>query len=247
MRWSARRSMCRSPRAAAVPLVVLGLLTLAVPCAAEMAAPTATWSTTFASRYLFQGMSCAGDRGVVQPEMALSWTGLDAGIWANHDLQSNTINEYDVSLGITRSLGTRTTLGLTYMACSYPHAEAAATQELALDAGLSVFLEPALSVHYDFDEGKGVYSTLSLARGFGLSGHDVSLGMRLHHQAGYFAMTGIPAVEVGLSTIFAVAGLELAPEVARVEAFENGEFVGDSAVPDTWWCALTISPASDEE
>jgi hypothetical protein len=206
-----------------------------------------SWSNTFASQYLFQGYDLSGRHGVAQPEVSLSYGGLAAGIWCNHDIVTSRTNEYDYSVGFSRPLGQRLSLGLSYMFAEYPNRDWPATQEAILDAEVDAFLSPSLSLHYDFDEGDGLYATLSLSRDIGIGGRDLTAGLCLHHQRRYFGMTGIPSIQWDLTTTIGCAGLDLVPGITRIQAFENGDFDGDLSVPDTWLVSLSITPSSEED
>ena len=123
-------------------------------------------SMSFASRYLFQGIDYSAAKPVMNPEADLTWGPIGAKLWVNHDLDQRVSNEYDFSILHEWALKKLSiTTGYTYL--WYPHRDGwTPSQEVYLEASREGALNPALSVHYDFDAGMGSYSTFGLSHGF---------------------------------------------------------------------------------
>jgi hypothetical protein len=65
---------------------------------AAPAGPAFSVSTTYASRYSFQGLDYSEGRPVLQPTVTASLLGFGAGLWGNIDQTRREINEVDATL-----------------------------------------------------------------------------------------------------------------------------------------------------
>src|SRR5258706_11264946 len=66
---------------------------------------TASFDATAASRYLFQGIDYSDGRSVLQPNLVANLGPFSAVCWANYQVDLGDVNEVDLSLKATRSVG----------------------------------------------------------------------------------------------------------------------------------------------
>ena len=208
----------------------------------EPDAPTVSFSAdmTAASRYLFQGFDYSEGRAVVQPNVALQVGSLTANVWGNYHVDRGELDEVDVSLKVDRSFG-KLSITTGYMNLQYPNrVDWAPSQEVFLDLGLEAPLSPTLSVHYDFDEGSGTYSTLGLAHSIGTS---LSFATNVFYLGRYYDQTGFSAAEIKASWERSIGAYTFTPAVSYFATWSNGDFTDDQAVPSNWLFAINVGRA----
>ncbi len=200
-----------------------------------------TWSLSLASRYLFQGIDYSDGRAVLNPELGVTVGPISAKLWGNHDLDQNVSNEHDFSVYRDWSLPKLSlTTGYTYL--WYPHREGwDPSQELYVDISREGVLNPSLSVHYDFDSGKGTYTTFGVSHGFERPIGTISVGTNLFYQNGYYDQTGIPSIEWNMNLSRSFGKFSVTPSVSRFLAWENGYFRDENAVKSAWLFSLSLS------
>jgi hypothetical protein len=202
---------------------------------------TFNWDVTLASKYLFQGIDYSNGEPVLQPQLAAGYGNLSAAVWFNHDLDQTHTNEYDVTLAYSWSVSSLS-VGAGYMYLTYPHREGwDPSQEVLLDLALDRPLSPSLSFHYDFDAGKGSYSTFGLSHELPIAFQPVGLSASLYYQNNYYEATGFPALELNAGVERAVGPFTVTPSVSRVLTWENGDFRDDLASPSTWLFAVNVA------
>ena len=198
------------------------------------------WDVTIASKYLFQGTDISEGKPVIQPEAILTVKGFSAILWFNYDLHTSKSNEFDLYLqyDIERE---NLTLTSGYAHYNYPHRGGwEPSQEVFMNISYSAPLNPSLSIHYDFDAGKGSYYTFNINRDTASMIGELSLGMNLFYQSNYYESTGFPSVEFNISTEYPVRSFTISPSVSYFITWDNADFSGDSSVPDTWLFSLNI-------
>lgn len=216
---------------------------LAVPDATPEAGAsdlTASWSFTFASSYLFQGIDYSDGLPVLQPQLSIETRGLSALLWVNYDVETEVPNEYDLYLQRAWSVG-RLSFSPGYAYLRYPHrAGWDPTHEALVDLSYDVPFEPSLSFHYDVAAGDGSYTTLGISHGLPGSLDILSLGSKLFYQSHYYATSGFPSWEVNTAATFEfpVVGIQLS--TSYFMTWENGDFQGDAAVPSTWLVSMNF-------
>ncbi len=128
------------------------------------------------SMYLWRGLDLSPDSDfVVQPGLDLSYNGFSAGIWANYDEDSSTINETDVSLEYSFDIDA---VSLAIGNISYLMDEAEDTNELYLGATFNILLSPSLTIFYDWDQSSetGIFLTAAVSHSLELmDGLDLNL------------------------------------------------------------------------
>ena len=196
-----------------------------------------SYDVLFASKYLFQGFDYSDSRGVAQPSVSVGFSDFTFNAWGNFQPDLNVMNEIDLTVKYTRELkGFSVSPG--YMALRYPNRDWDPSQELFVDLGVTAPLNPTLSVHYDFDAGKGSYSTLGVS-------HEVkapiTLGANLFYQNQYYEMTGFPSAEIKASASMSIGVLGFTPSLSRFFSWENGDFSGDAKVPESWLFGVSFS------
>jgi hypothetical protein len=211
---------------------------------AEPAPPASfalSWDVTLASNYIFQGIDYSDGEPVVQPEVILSAKDFSAIFWFNHDLHTHDSNEFDFYLQHDWQIQD---LSLTagYARYDYPTRDGwDPSQEIYADLSYSAPMNPSVSIHYDFDAGKGSYTTLGISREketlFGTS----SLEINLFYQNHYYGTTGFPAMEFKGSTGYPIGSFTVTPSLSYYMTWDNGDFQGDTALPDPWLYSINIS------
>jgi len=201
---------------------------------------SASWDVTIASKYLFQGIDYSEAKPVIQPEAILTVKGFSAILWFNHDLQTSKSNEFDLNLqyDIERENLTLTT---GYAHLNYPHRDGwEPSQEVFMAISYSAPFNPSLSIHYDFDSGKGSYYTFNINRDAASMIGVLSLGTNIFYQSNYYESSGFPSVEFNISSEYPVRSFTISPSVSYFLTWDNADFSGDSSVPVTWLFSLNI-------
>lgn len=201
---------------------------------------SASWDVTIASKYLFQGIDYSERKPVIQPEAIITVKDFSAILWFNHDLHINKSNEFDLYLQYDLK---RENLTLTggYAHLNYPHRDDwEPSQEVFMAISYSAPFNPSLSIHYDFDSGKGSYYTLNINRDVASLIGDLSLGTNLFYQSNYYGSSGFPSVEFNISSEYPVRSFTISPSVSYFLTWDNADFSGDSSVPNTWLFSINI-------
>jgi hypothetical protein len=208
----------------------------------EEAAPSGKLSLagdlTFASKYLFQGLDYSEGRSVFQPNFVASLGAFSATAWGNFQPDLGDVNEVDLSLKYSGTLN-RLSISPGYTYLHYPNrVDWDPSQELFVDLGADVPLHPALSLHYDFDAGDGLYATMGLSQAV----HGpVTAGVNVFYQSRYYEMTGVPAMELKMSGSWSFPAVSLTPSISRFVTWSNGDFKDAAAVPSTWLFSLNLA------
>jgi hypothetical protein len=195
-------------------------------------------SVTVASRYFLQGIDQSYGHAVLQPNASFGFGGISASAWANCDLATGELNEVDLTFQIAREAGLWS-LETGYMHLSYPNREGwEPSQEIFANVSVGFPLNPSVSVHYDFDAGRGSYSTVEVSHAMGTI---VSVAGRLFYQDHYYELTGIPAFELNANAAFPLGGLTVTSSVSRFTTWENGLFRDGAAVPGAWLITFDLT------
>jgi hypothetical protein len=201
----------------------------------EGPAVSVSWSITAASKYLWQGIDYSFGHRVAQPGATLGYGGFSATAWMNYDLQASQPNEFDFTL--QREFDARVlTVAPGFTHYRYPHHDGwEPTSEVFLDLSSPLPLEPSLSVHYDYDAGKGIGQSV------GPWPLGLHIAANLFYERGYYDLTGIPAVELNVSRDFGFGGFTVSPSISRFTTWDNGDFRDAARVPANWLFSLTVS------
>lgn len=190
------------------------------------------------SHYMAQGIDSSFEHQVAQSSLTAARGPWSATLWNNYDMHDRGVNEVDVTCAYTHTLSALA-LSVGYQHMGYPRrVDAAAGNELTLNAALGTALSPALNVHYDFDAGDGLYLAGQLSQA--LPGHLTVTG-QLFNQAHYFQMSGLTAGALTLGYVAEVGNLTLKPAVTRYQGVASGDFRGEAAVPSRWVAGLGLS------
>jgi hypothetical protein len=210
------------------------------PLAARAEGPVTKGNASFAlaSRYSWRGQTLS--KGfVLQPTVGISYGGFSTNLWSNIDLDhkesetdkdSIAHTETDLTLSYTAPVGP---VSLTGGYIYYGFDGANDTQELYVTAALATVLNPALTVYYDVDEGKGGFAILALSQAFPLSKTIAltaggSLGLNLKDAAMGLdkngnKFTGLYYGEVSLATSIPVyANVSIDPRIAYAFGIGDG-------------------------
>ena len=185
-----------------------------------------TFSTAFASRYVWRGITFS--QGLVaQPTVAMTLGGFSANLWSNVDLDNDeadddgiVMNETDLTLNYTMPVGP---VSLTGGFIHYDF-DGSDTQEFYLTGSLAVLLNPSLSFYYDIDEGEGGFAVLAVSQAFPVGPISLTAGGSVGFNLGNKAMglnaagedfTGLYYGEVSLATSIPLFGhVTLDPRIA---------------------------------
>lgn len=201
---------------------------------------TISWEITGASRYSFQGIDYSDGGSVLQPQVSGQIRGISLGIWANADQARREINEIDLTLQAEWNTGPWSG-AFGYANLQYPHRDWEPTHELLAGLGLEAPLNPSLGVHWDVAAGQGRYWTFGLDHEIPWRGAGVGFGVKLYAHDHYYGISGIPALETGISLSSPVGVVMLRPALLRMWTWENGGFRDEEALPASWVLSVTLS------
>jgi len=177
---------------------------------AEGAVGKGSFSTAFASRYVWRGQTLS-QGFVAQPTVGITLGGFSANLWSNVDLDSGEVdddgivmNETDLTLNYTMPVGP---VSLTGGFIHYDF-DGSDTQEIYLTAVVATLLNPTLSLYYDIDDGKGGFAVLALSQAFPVGPVSLTAGGSVGFNLGDKAMgleddgdfTGLYYGELSLAT-----------------------------------------------
>lgn len=178
------------------------------------------------SNYVWRGQKLSNS-WVVQPSVGITYGNFDANIWANYDSDSiidegdghGEVTETDITANYNFSFD-KLTIGVGYI--YYVLNSANDTQEIFVSAAYDVFLNPSLTIYYDYDEGQGALIIASIGHSFDLS-KDIPL-------------------ELGASTSFNIENKVMGTDSEGDEFsnFYNGELTSSVSIPLTK--ALSVTP-----
>jgi hypothetical protein len=130
--------------------------------------PSVNINTSFYSRYIWRGYELSHDSFVIFPSFTVSYKGFSLNWWGDVDTDYEgtpdglQCMEQDYSAWYSNSWKKLNyTLGYIYY-----NTKALDTQELWASVGLSLFLNPTLSVYRDIEHGESWYYTLALSHSF---------------------------------------------------------------------------------
>jgi uncharacterized protein (TIGR02001 family) len=178
-------------------IVLTAVLISALSCQvafAEEAAPTASGSVAFLSKYMWRGYELSDNNLVIQPSLTLAYKGFAINSWSNLDTDVDKKamwTETDLTLSYDTKIGP---VGLGGGYIYYGLSDADDTQEFYLKASYDTLLTPTLIVYKDVDSFPGYYLNLGLSRSISLP-QDMSLG--LAGGFGYYISTTDSIVEAG--------------------------------------------------
>lgn len=148
--------------------VLLLAATAALPTAALALEASADAYVSIYSKYLWRGFDLSEDDGfVVQPGADVSIGGFTLSWWGNISENTGDMNEVDLVLDYSFDLGEMVSMSVGNIL--YDVDGISDTNELYLGATLNTILEPSLTVYYDYDEFKTVYTTLGVSHRFDLN------------------------------------------------------------------------------
>jgi hypothetical protein len=206
----------------------------------ETAAPGLPYSLSFdasmCSKYLFQGIDYSGGP-VVQPELVFGYRDFTATAWFNYQPGLSQWNEMDLTLKYGREIR-KVTMAGGYNYLRYPNRGWDPSQELLLELSVEAPLHPAFNVHYDFGAGDGAYAQIGVS-------HPVtprlSLGTNLFYQHSYYAVTGVPSMEIKASSQVSVGMLTFSPALSYFFSRDNGDFRDGARPPRTWLLVVNVA------
>lgn len=217
-------------------MLAAGLTLAPLVAHAEDAVGKGTFSTAFASRYVWRGQTLS--KGfVAQPTVAMTLGGFSANLWSNVDLDNGeedddgiVMNETDLTLNYTVPIGK---VSLTGGFIHYDF-DGGDTQEIYLTTTIATLLNPTLSLYYDIDDGDGGFTVLAVSQAIPAGPLSLTAGASVGFNIDDKAMgvnsagekfTGLYYGEVSLATSIPIFGrVSLDPRVAYSTALgDHGE------------------------
>jgi hypothetical protein len=103
-------------------------------------------------KYLWRGFDLSNSKAVVQPGADLAMGGFTLGLWGNYDIDTDKLNEVDVTLDYTVGLGETISLSLGNIYYSLDSLED--TNEAYVGMAVDALLSPSLTAYWDWDQAK---------------------------------------------------------------------------------------------
>src|SRR4030066_545196 len=160
----------RTVRVSMVVLTVLLGMVFAGSVFASEPKVSGTASVDVLSNYVWRGQKLTNS-WVIQPYVGITFGSFGANIWANYDSDSQVdegdehgeFSETDLTLSYNFSVE-KWNFGLGYI--YYAFTGANDTQEVYLSTSYSAFLNPSLTIYYDYDEGNGAFVIAAISHSF---------------------------------------------------------------------------------
>ncbi|PLX80263.1 MAG: hypothetical protein C0616_08775 [Desulfuromonas sp.] len=155
--------------------VALLALTAVLPTSALALDASADAYVSVYSKYLWRGFDLSPDDSfVVQPGADVSMGGFTVSWWGNVSENDGNMNEVDLVLDYSFDIGEMVSMSVGNI--MYDVDGVKDTNELYVGATLNTILEPSLTVYYDYDEFKTLYTTLGIGHGYDIN-DQVSIGV----------------------------------------------------------------------
>ena len=157
-------------------LLALAVLTAGVSAqaqtavAAQSSALSVTADISYVSEYVFRGNSLAGDS--IQPSVKATYGDFYASVWNSNDLNSDGVNETDLTAGYGYKLSDSIKLDVGVIRYLYEGQSAADSTELYVGASVDTILKPSFYAYYDNDREKSGVATYTAS-----IGHSVALSV----------------------------------------------------------------------
>ena len=147
------------------------------PAAAEEEKPTADFSVSALSKYVWRGYEMTRDSIVIQPSLTVGYMGFSANLWGNLDTKpysstpgtkySGNWTETDLTLSYTKTIGpVNAGVGYIYYGLNAPYPGAPDpldSQEIFVTMGLNKLLSPTLTVYKEIDHYHQWYFLLGIS------------------------------------------------------------------------------------
>ncbi len=205
---------------------------------------SAGWDITLVSKYLFQGRDYSDGKPVIQPELTVTFKDFSAILWSNYDLHKKKADEFDLYLQYGREME-KLSVTTGYAHFNYPYRDGwAPSQEVFIELSSDVLLNLHVSVHYDFDAGKGSYSTLGMSHDLETSLGALSYNINLFYQDNYYELSGFPSIEFNVGLEHSIGPFSITPAISYFLTWDNGDFREDGPegpVSDTWLFSINVA------
>jgi hypothetical protein len=193
----------RNKKVWVISLLVSFLLAVSVaPLFAEEEKPTGDATVAVLSKYIWRGYEVSRNSIVVQPSMTIGYKGFSANVWGNLDTHpyyggtdpgksySSTLNETDVTLSYSKTLGLFT-LGGGYIyyglgSINPDVAKRLDAQEIFASVGLNAILSPTFTVYREIDHYRNWYFLLGVSHVFEFN---KTISLKLAATASYLLST----------------------------------------------------------
>jgi hypothetical protein len=182
--------------------------------------------SSYLTRYIWHGLDYSNQKPVLQPEMTFSLDNFSAVVWLNYDIETfRAINEYDLTVQYDHKEGSADILfGYTYF--TYPHRNAADSEEVWIQGSYQGPFHPTISLHDDFRSENGWYSTLGISQNFNLPLGKVTPSALLYYHAHCYGGTGFPSAEFDLADTADLGKVMSTVKVSYFRALQDGDFKG---------------------
>ena len=207
----------------------------------EATVPQISWSTTYASRYSFQGFDYSNGHPVLQPEVTGTMGAVSLNLWGNLDQIQGEITEVDATVQADWAVEALT-VGVGYANLQYPNrVDRSPSQELFSEFVADLPLNPNAELHWDVDAAHGIYGSVGLGAERSFGGVTCGLGSHLYAQNKYYGLTGVSGLETSIGAGLSWHGIAWQGELARLWTWENGDFRNLQSVAGGWLFRFTLS------
>lgn len=161
-------------------LLALSAICFAIPCAkAEEPAPlkpSVSVSAGVFSKYIWRYQSVSS-KPVLQPNLSVGLGGFSLDVWGNMELTDHAgadlngqFTEIDLTVGYAHTFEDLVDVSCGVISYEFPNSSVASTHEVYAGVGLQIdYLNPFVTVYYDFDEVKsGIFADFGIGHSFEL-------------------------------------------------------------------------------
>ncbi len=180
--------------------------------------------TTFISRYIWQGLDYSDQKPTQQSEVILTFKKISGIVWFNYDFQTfKDINEYDLTLQYGDKIGpSGIVAGYTYL--TYPHRGWSDSEEIWVQGTYDHLLNPTLSLHDDFNSGRGWYYSFGISHPFEWPIGNLTPAAFVYYHDHYYGNSGFPSAEFDLTDAFVFRQVTSSLKFSFYRALNAGDF-----------------------
>lgn len=156
-------------------LIGMVFLAMVTPALAEIEVSGDAY-VSFSSMYLWRGFDLSEGDSVAQGGIDIGFNGFTLGFWSNYNLDNTKLDETDITLDYTFDATELVSISVGHILYAVDGTDT--TGELYTAIALDTFLEPALTLYYDYDEFAGdIFVTAEIGHSLALSDAlELSLG-----------------------------------------------------------------------
>jgi hypothetical protein len=182
------------------------------------------YQITFSSRYIWRGFDLnPSNKPALQPSVTFNFgkSGLSLNLWESFSFENKQVNETDVTLAYTFKTPKKYSLSVGFIHYGWYFARGFTfkentSNEVTITAGLpEAFLNPSLSIFYDFSNGSGLYAQLAVGGRVKIAGN---IGADISASLGYNSKqwvdeSGLSNLSIGVNVPFKLDNVTVSPFV----------------------------------